>query len=334
MGSASIDVIPYNGALLAANLLSSVQNIVLADFGTQLSGTITDTDGILGPGDDGIATFQGNPISYVGSGTATPGVFVPGVGTVPLGTTVDLVVFEAGGQIYFHYPAGDLDLTGAIAVVVDIDPTPYPIFSPACFVADTMIATPDGERRAIDLRPGDRVRDIHGRDHAILWTSQRHVALSSCGSETRATLAPVTLPPALTGGDGGRSLSVSRNHLILMQHAALQLHFGLDQALVPAGAFAGFGGTTDLSARAVTYVHIMCDSHVILRANGTAAETFFPGPQAMAALGPLQRRDFHADPRRTALVARMRHAAAVLTMQEARFLLAEISQAEMPDLAA
>jgi len=324
MGSATIDVTPYNGALLTFDLLSGMQTIVLGDFGSEESGVLTDTDGILGPSDDGVATFLGSPLTYIGSGTATPGVNVPGVGILPLGTTVDLVAFEAGGQIYFHFPSGDPNLLGSVALVTDLDTTPYPIFSPVCFAADTMISTPQGDIRAIDLRPGDEVQDIHGKAHQILWTSQRKIDLRNCDARARATLAPVVLPTNLFDDTLSKAeLRLSRNHLILMRHAVLDYYFGLEEALVPAGAFVGLAAQADLTCDTITYVHFMCENHVIVRADGVAAETFYPGPQAMAALTPSQRSDWHHSVPRHIKKSRMKPACPVLTMQEARLAIAK-----------
>lgn len=325
MGSVTIDVVPYNGALLTVNLNSGPQTIVLGDFGPQTSGVLQDADGTLGPSDDGIATFQGLPLNYVGSGTATPGVFVPGVGIVPLGASVDLVAFEAGGQIYFHYPAGDPNLLGAVALVTDLDLTPYPLFTPVCFEASTVISIPGGTARASDLRPGDTVEDIYGQAHTILWTSHRHVDLSACGPRARAAMAPVRIP--ITPGIGlpQFSLRLSRNHLILCRHPLAELLFGAEGVLLPAAACVGLTGQIDLTLPRVTYVHIMCTRHVVVRANGLAAETFFPGPQAMAALTPSQRRNFLADPACETAARSMRRAAPVLGMKDARFLISEIT---------
>lgn len=327
MGSVTIDVVPYHGALLTLDLISGPQTIVLGDFGAETSGTLTDADGTLGPSDNGIATFSGQALTYVGSGTATPGVFVPGVGIVPLGTTVDVVSFEAGGQIYFHYPAGDPDLLGAVALVVDMDATPYPIFTPVCFADDTMISVPGGQRAARDIRPGDLVEDIDGNVHSVIWSSHREVNLSVFGPRARASLAPVVLPASLIGRHGmGDRLVVSRNHLIHFRHTLAQLYFGSSRVLLPAGAFVGTLGKIDATAPRITYVHFMCAAHAVVRANGVAAETFFPGPQALSSLTPVQKRELERNPICLNAARTMRHAAPVLGMKDAKFLLSEIFQ--------
>ncbi|GGE41526.1 hypothetical protein GCM10011360_31280 [Primorskyibacter flagellatus] len=325
MGSAIIDVEPYLGALTVLDLLSAGQTIVLGQFGTPESHTITDVDGILGPGDDGIATLSGQPITYVGSGTATPGVAVPGVGTVPLGSPSDLVVFQAGGTTYFHYPDGPPDLTGAVAVVIDIDATPYPLFTPVCFTADAMISVPGGECPAGDLREGDLIEDAEGNAHAILWTCRRQVSLSSCGPRARERLAPVVIPAGAFGpGRPSRDLRLSQQHLVRIRHVLAALYFADDTILLPARALIGRQARLDLEAEHVTYVHIMTERHVVLRANGLATETFLPGPQALAAMTPGQRIAFRADRHRTDIARRMVPAGRILSVRDGRFLSREI----------
>ena len=85
MADATITATPYDGDLLTLQLLSPDVTHVLADFGTPTTQTLSDDDGWLSDADDGIATFGGDPIDYIGSGTATPGVDVGGF-IVPLGT--------------------------------------------------------------------------------------------------------------------------------------------------------------------------------------------------------------------------------------------------------
>lgn len=327
MGSATIDVVPYNGALAVVDLYTPGQTIVLGDFGPTQSGILTDVDGTLGPSDDGIATFSSQPVTYIGSGTATPGVAVPGPLIIPLGTPVDVVAFEAGGQVYFHYPDGEPDFTGAIAVVIDIDTTPYPIFTPVCFEADSLISTPTGPRPAHSLRSGDMVQDIFGRAHPIRWIGRRVVDLSACDPAARARLAPVLIPrDTLRSARPSRDLRLSQNHLLLIRHPLCSLFHGEPEVLVPAAAMIGAGGQLDLNAGTVTYIHILCDSHVILRANDLAAESFLPGPQALAALTPCQRKALWDLPDGGDRIRSMVAAATVLGLRDARFLLTEIQR--------
>ena len=325
MGSATIDVVPYSGALAVVDLLTPGQTIVLGNFGPVQSGVLTDVDGTLGPSDDGIATFSTQPVTYIGSGTATPGVAVPGPLIIPLGASVDVVAFEAGGQIYFHYPDGEPDFTSAIAVVIEIDSTPYPIFTPVCFESSALISTPSGDRPAHSLRAGDEVLDIDGRAHPILWIGRRWINLNSCGPRARARMAPVIIPQnTLRAERPSQDLRLSQRHLMLIRHPLCALFHAEPALLVPAGAMIGAGGHLDLSAQSITYVHIMCEDHVILRANGLAAETFLPGPQAILSLTPRQRTTLFDTPGSNERARSMIAAAKVLGLREGRFLMSEI----------
>ena len=161
MPSSTIDAVAYDGSLLSLDLLSGSQTLVLSSFGSTTSGTFTNDNAVFDSNDDGVATFNGEPVTYIGSGTATPGVEVLGI-VVPLGTSKDIVAFEAGGQIYFVYPDGPPNLLSAVAVVIDLSPAPYSDFTPVCFGAGTLILTPSGERAVETLQPGDFVLDIEG----------------------------------------------------------------------------------------------------------------------------------------------------------------------------
>lgn len=91
-----------------------------------MEGTLADNDGTLGS-DDTQSTFDGDEITYVGSGTAQPGVEALGV-VVPLGTAVPVIVFEANGNTYFHYPEGEPFVTDIVALILDIEDTPGEVF--------------------------------------------------------------------------------------------------------------------------------------------------------------------------------------------------------------
>lgn len=89
MPTATIAVTAYNGSLISADLLSGSQTLLLSSLDRPATGTLFDTDNGFGNTDDGVATFDGAAVTYVGSGTATPGDEVLGI-FVPLGTAVDV----------------------------------------------------------------------------------------------------------------------------------------------------------------------------------------------------------------------------------------------------
>ena len=126
MPTQDITVREYVGSLANANLLTDDPTLLLTAFSGEMEGTLADNDGTLGS-DDTQSTFEGDDITYVGSGTAQPGVEALGV-IVPLGTPVPVIVFEANGATYFHYPEGEPFVTGIVALILDIEDTPGEVF--------------------------------------------------------------------------------------------------------------------------------------------------------------------------------------------------------------
>jgi len=176
---------------------------------------------------------------------------------------------------------------------------PYSSSSPACFEAGARIDTPHGPVRADRLRSGDRVHIACGGTarvalllHSWHWPGKRD--------------APVLFRPGALGrGLPHRRLILSPQHRVLMP--------GSD-ALAPACAFRSLprigprGGDGPLH-----YVHVVLARHALIRAEGVICESFWPGPQAMAALPAAARRAVRA-----AMGPEPRQAAPFLTAQEAR----------------
>ncbi len=285
MPASTITVTPYNGSLLGLDLLSGSRTLVLSSLGSPTSGTLFDTDNSFGNDDDGLTTFNGNPVTYIGSGTAQPGIRVLGI-TVPTGTPRDLVVFESGGQIYFHYPDGAPNATSMIAVIIDIDDTPYDGLTPICFCKGSQINTPQGPRRVEDLRPGDLVLDIGGAAVKVVWTGSKTINLAGPMSMAmRRRLAPVRIwadsfGPGLPFAD----LIVSPQHRVLVSGYSTQLLFGLDAALVPAKSLIGSMATQECEAHTVTYHHLLCERHCIVLSNGLPTETMLLGQVGLRTL--------------------------------------------------
>ncbi len=216
MPSATIDAVAYNGSLASVDLLSGSQTLLLSSFGGTTTGTFTDDDNSFGVSDSGTATFNGEPVNYIGSGTAQPGVEVLGI-VIPLGTAVDVVVFEVDGQIYFYYPEGEPNALDQVAVVLDITADPYEGITPVCFCPGAMISTPGGERAVETLRPGDLVLDVEGNNQEILWVGESKIPLYKIESlETRKRLTPIRIHADAFGrGRPYTDLDVSPQHRIL-----------------------------------------------------------------------------------------------------------------------
>jgi hypothetical protein len=140
-----------------------------------------------------------------------------------------------------------------------------------CFVAGTMIATPDGERAVETLAAGDLVLTADGTAKPVRWLGR--------STRSRLFMDPVrVLPVRIKAGALGenlptRDLSVSPGHAVL-----------IDGVLVHASALVnGSSVVRDTETPAVfTYYHVELDSHALLLADGIATESFLSGVENTA----------------------------------------------------
>ncbi|WP_299913332.1 Hint domain-containing protein [uncultured Paracoccus sp.] len=156
-----------------------------------------------------------------------------------------------------------------------------------CFVSGTLIATPDGDRPVESLRPGDLVLT---RDHGpqpLVWTGLS--AVDADRLDRNPNLRPVRIAAGALGERlPRRDLCVSPQHRILVRDAdgreylAAALH--LWRAGLPGVTLQADGLPFDL-------VHIACDRHEIILAEGAATESLFTGPMAIRALSAGDRSD-------------------------------------------
>jgi hypothetical protein len=155
-----------------------------------------------------------------------------------------------------------------------------------CFTPGTRLATPDGARAIEDLRPGDRVLTADNGPQPVLWVGRRHV------SGARLYAMPHLRPVRIRGGALGSGvpegvLAVSPQHRVLVRGAVARALWNTPEVLVEAAHLIDDRAVTvDLSARSVTYVHVLFEAHQIVWANGVATESFHPAAAAEGSLSP------------------------------------------------
>ncbi|MFY0621686.1 MAG: Hint domain-containing protein [Pelagimonas sp.] len=139
-----------------------------------------------------------------------------------------------------------------------------------CFVAGTMIETPDGPRPVHKLEPGDLVTT---RDHGpqpVRWIGQRSVPATG-------DLAPVRIAGGALGDHD--TIMVSPQHRVLVQDIMAHLLFDEPEVLAAAKHLVNDQSIRVVEGGMVQYVHILFDQHEIIRANGLLSESFLPGAQ-------------------------------------------------------
>jgi Hint domain/Bacterial Ig domain len=138
-----------------------------------------------------------------------------------------------------------------------------------CFVAGTLIATPDGEVAVERLAPGDMVLTKDNGPQPLRWVGARRVA--AVGS-----LAPIRIAPDTFGAH--RELLVSPQHRVLIHDALAELLFGDTEVLVAAKDLVNDFTVRPVEGGEVDYVHILFDEHQVVFSQGLATESFLPGP--------------------------------------------------------
>ncbi|KIN62991.1 2,3,4,5-tetrahydropyridine-2-carboxylate N-succinyltransferase [Sulfitobacter noctilucicola] len=139
-----------------------------------------------------------------------------------------------------------------------------------CFVAGTLIATPDGECPAERLRPGDLVLTQDEGPQPLRWSGTRQVA-------ALGDFAPIHIRANTFGKH--RDLLVSPLHRVLIRDNLAELLFGESEVLVAARDLVNDRSVRRRVGGEVTYVHLLFDRHQVVFSEGLETESFLPGPQ-------------------------------------------------------
>jgi hypothetical protein len=316
-----VQIQSYSGSLLVTQLFSRSQTILLGSFGTMTTRTLTDDSGQIYVGESvqiGASTY-----TLIGSGSAQPGLSVLGV-IVPTGTKVDLLIFSGlNGQLFFVYPDGAPNLTGAVALVVTVSPIGYNLGTGMilCFREGTLIRTVKGTMPVEQLKEGMRLPDIHGEKLKIIWTGKTQ--------KMRQNRPPVLIPADhFEKGVPTEAVVLSAWHRLPVPHLGV---------LAPAAAFTicdGVVSRPDLVGAA--FFHILLERHALINAQGLWAESFLPGPVAMESLSPAARQDIAYAMRRHQ-IKDYPPCAPLLTMRQAQEVLskrASVNHQKKPSAAA
>jgi len=139
-----------------------------------------------------------------------------------------------------------------------------------CFVAGTMIQTPDGEVPVDQLKPGDMVLTRDDGPQPLRWIGTRRVA-------ALGDFAPIRIEAGTFGPH--RDLMLSPLHRVLIRDSLAELLFGEGEVLVAARDLVNDHSVRRIEGGEVVYVHILFDRHQVVFSEGLETESFLPGPQ-------------------------------------------------------
>jgi Ca2+-binding RTX toxin-like protein len=193
-----------------------------------------------------------------------------------------------------------------------------------CFAPGTRIDTLRGRVAVEDLVIGDQVLTRDNGFQPLVWTGRRDLSAADIAA------CPGAAPVRIAAGALGRGLPdadlvVSPRHRMLITGARAELMFGEREVLVCAADLLHLPGVSRVTEGPVSYLHVMCESHQILRAEAAWSESFQPAAAVLDALDAATRAELLAlfpelatEAGQTAFAS----ARAVLTPAEARALLA------------
>lgn len=180
---------------------------------------------------------------------------------------------------------GKIDLTGK-----DEEPPDPPA---VCFMAGTLIETPNGTVSVDDIAVGNLVSTRGGGYQSVTWVSS---SLHFWKQGTKHDNKPIIISAgSLSGCSPSHDLMVSPQHHILFESDLCQKLFGTKEVLAPAKGLTGLPGVRVMAGKkSAEYYHVMTENHEILIAHGVETESFYPGPTAVRMLNAGQRASLFA----------------------------------------
>ena len=142
-----------------------------------------------------------------------------------------------------------------------------------CFVAGTLIRTPQGEVAVEALAPGDLVMTKDDGAQPLRWIGRRDV-------EARAEFAPIRIAQGTFGAH--RDILLSPLHRVLIRDSLAEILFGEPEVLVAARDLVNDATVRRVEGGRVEYVHLLFDRHQVIYSDGLETESYLPGPQTAA----------------------------------------------------
>ncbi|MGJ8605845.1 MAG: Hint domain-containing protein [Marivita sp.] len=253
-------------------------NLLIAGGSAQASLVAVDDSTNVGLNSSKIIDVTANDVTTGGTLTVTHinGIAVVVGSTVTL-TSGQVVTLNADGTLtvlsdgdvetaYFNYTVSN-GLGQQDTAIVQVNQLP-------CFVAGTLIDTPDGPKPVDSLREGDLVTTLDDGPQPIRWAGSKTVVATDRFS-----------PVCISAGSYGATEDVmlSPQHRVLVRDIWAELLFGESEVFVKAKDLVN-GKTVRhvMRGEQVTYVHLLFDRHQILESSGLASESYLPGPMMSA----------------------------------------------------
>ncbi|GAB5447968.1 Hint domain-containing protein [Gymnodinialimonas sp.] len=146
-----------------------------------------------------------------------------------------------------------------------------------CFTPGSRVATERGTFKVEDLRVGDLIQTRDNGLQSIRWIGKK--TLTQVDLAKAPHLRPIRIRKSALGkGVPNRDMEVSPQHRMLFEGVQAELLFATDQVLVRAKHLTHLPGVeVAKTCERVTYIHLMCDAHEVIRVDNAWTESFQPG---------------------------------------------------------
>ncbi|THH35338.1 Hint domain-containing protein [Aliishimia ponticola] len=265
IGIADVADSTYDSALLIAADSAQTTLAALTDETSVYPNGSKTLDVLANDTYSGTGTLSITHINGV-SVTAGSTVTLPSGSMVTLNADGTLTVTGDGDTEDYNFTYKVTDGTITDTGIVNVDQVP-------CFVAGTLIATPQGDVPVETLSPGDLVLTKDHGAQPLRWIGTRQVA-------AEGPFAPILIRAKTFGAH--RDVLLSPLHRVLIRDEMAELLFGEDEVLVAARDLVNDATVLRQPGGEVTYVHLLFDQHQVVFSEGLATESFLPGPQTSA----------------------------------------------------
>ncbi|WP_299413315.1 Hint domain-containing protein [uncultured Sulfitobacter sp.] len=173
---------------------------------------------------------------------------------------------------------------------------PSPGTTNVCLTKGTTVSTPKGDIRVEALRAGDWINTLDHGPQPITWIFAFHRTAAEIAQDSRQGAIRIARG-ALGNGLPHRSLTVSRQHRMLVRSPIAARMFATAEILVHAKDLAGADGVTTAPVLdGFLFFHILLPRHEVIFANGAPTESLYLGPATLTSLSPNARKELDALP--------------------------------------
>ncbi|MCU4652236.1 Hint domain-containing protein [Roseibacterium sp. SDUM158016] len=185
-------------------------------------------------------------------------------------TYTGITFYLADGRSVFTPTDGQVLQTGTFVSSTFVS-TQGPLLvgnlGPPCLTPGVLVDAARGRLPVECLQPGDRLETLDRGPQPVLWVGRTELRADACH-------APVRFEVGALGNS--EAFCVSPQHRMFVDGWQAELHFGQTEVLVSAVHLVGLPGVTRMMAGRVTYLHVLLETHELIRTAGLWSESYHP----------------------------------------------------------